>query len=57
MAMWQLAAARSRPMGSRSMNPRLLVRDSVQKSSLFVQRISALGLYIPPTVGNQAQEA
>ncbi len=36
MAMWQLAAARSRPMGSRSTKPRPLIRDSVQKSRWFV---------------------
>ena len=57
MAMWQLAAARSMPMGSRSRNPRLLVRDSVQKSSLFVQRTSALGANMRPVVGNQARGA
>ena len=53
MAMWQLAAACSRPMGSRSTNPKLLIRDSVQKSSLFVQRTSELGVNVPPTVGDQ----
>ena len=54
MAMWQLAAARSMPMDSRSRNPRLFVREMVQKSSLFVQRTSALGVSMLPTAGDQA---
>ena len=54
MATWQLAAARSRLMGSRSRNPSVFVREMVQKSSLFVQRTSDLGANIPPTFGDQA---
>ena len=54
MAMWQLAAARSRPMGSRSTKPRLFVREVVQKSTPFVWRTSALGMNIVPTVGDQS---
>ena len=53
MATWQLAAARSMPMDSRSRKPRTFVREMVQKSSPFVERTSALGLNILPTVGDQ----
>ena len=53
MVMWQLAAARSMPMGSRSGNPSVFVREMVQKSSPFVWRTSALGANAP-TVGYQA---
>lgn len=51
MATWQLAEARSRLIGSRSRNPQLLVRDTVQKSTAFVVRISAKGFLTVPVPG------
>ena len=53
MAMWQLSAARSGVGGSRSAKPRLLVRETVQKSRKFVWRISALGRLMSPTLGTK----
>ena len=50
-AMWQVSAARPGLGGSRSRNPRLLVRETVQKSRRFVKRTSVSGARSAPTSG------
>ena len=53
MAMWQPAAARSALTGSRSRKPRLLVRETTQKSRWFVWRTSTSGFMMRPTPGTK----
>ena len=56
MEIWQVAAARSGLGGSRSRKPRLLVRETFQKSSRFVWRISVFGDKRKPTFGTNSKD-